>query len=264
VTPDLLLRRALDGDPARPVLTYYDSDGARVELSVATLGNWVAKTANLLVDGLGAAPGQRVAIRLPVHWQAAVWHAACWAAGLVTVLGEPVPAPDVAVVPVPTDLATAPDPVASSAGEVVGLGLGPLGLPRPGPAAPAWVSLDYDREVHGHGDRFPRPSQVSADAAAPAVEADGAVLTAGALVEDADARASTWALPDAARVLVLRPVTDLPALAATLLVPLLRGGGAVLCGDADTDRLAAWARDERVTAVLGPPVGVLPGLATVT
>ena len=45
---------AYAGDPARPLLTWYDDGtGERVELSGATLGNWVAKTANLLVDGCG-------------------------------------------------------------------------------------------------------------------------------------------------------------------------------------------------------------------
>src|SRR5215210_8955354 len=86
MTPDRLLSQAVADDPARPLITFYDdSTGERVELSVLTFANWVAKTANLLVDGLGAAPGQRVSLDLPTHWQAAVWHAACWAAGLVTV-----------------------------------------------------------------------------------------------------------------------------------------------------------------------------------
>src|SRR5262245_66226190 len=47
-------------DPTRPLLTWYDdTTGERTELSGATLGNWVAKTANLLVDGVGAGPGDR-------------------------------------------------------------------------------------------------------------------------------------------------------------------------------------------------------------
>src|SRR5688500_7214303 len=86
MTPDRLLTQAVAADPARPLITFYDdSTGERVELSVVTFANWVAKTANLLVDGLGAEPGQQVSLDLPAHWQAAVWHAACWAAGLVTV-----------------------------------------------------------------------------------------------------------------------------------------------------------------------------------
>ena len=58
MTPDRLLTQAVADDPARPLITFYDdSTGERVELSVVTFANWVAKTANLLVDGLGASPG---------------------------------------------------------------------------------------------------------------------------------------------------------------------------------------------------------------
>ena len=43
---------AIATDPTRPLLTFYDdATGERTELSGATLANWVAKTANLLVDG---------------------------------------------------------------------------------------------------------------------------------------------------------------------------------------------------------------------
>jgi uncharacterized protein (TIGR03089 family) len=42
-----LLRR----DPGRPLVTFYDdATGERVELSVATYANWVAKTSSLLVE----------------------------------------------------------------------------------------------------------------------------------------------------------------------------------------------------------------------
>ena len=44
-------------DPAAPLLTLYDGP-ARVELSGATVSNWVSKTATLLVDGYGLAGGR--------------------------------------------------------------------------------------------------------------------------------------------------------------------------------------------------------------
>ena len=53
-------------DPAQPLLTYYDGP-SRVELSGSTTANWVAKTANLMVDGYGE-PG-KIGILLPLHWQ---------------------------------------------------------------------------------------------------------------------------------------------------------------------------------------------------
>ncbi len=70
-------------DPTRPLMTFYDdATGERVELSGATLANWVAKTANLLVDGAGLGPGQVAAVRLPPHWQTAAILLGCWSAGL--------------------------------------------------------------------------------------------------------------------------------------------------------------------------------------
>jgi uncharacterized protein (TIGR03089 family) len=72
-TPAGLWRSAAAADPARPFVTAYDAaTGGRVELSYATFDNWVAKTANLITDGLGAGPGERVALALPAHWQALV------------------------------------------------------------------------------------------------------------------------------------------------------------------------------------------------
>src|SRR5919201_780724 len=65
-----MLAAALAADAARPLLTWYDdANGERVELSGATLANWVAKSANLLVDGSGLAPGDPAGVRLPPHWQ---------------------------------------------------------------------------------------------------------------------------------------------------------------------------------------------------
>src|SRR5581483_3769462 len=87
-TPADQLRSMLDADPARPVVTYYDdATGERVELSVKTLDNWVAKTANLLQDDLAAAPGDRAAILLPAHWQTAIWLLACWSVGVTACPG---------------------------------------------------------------------------------------------------------------------------------------------------------------------------------
>ncbi|CAM5682143.1 acyl-CoA synthetase [Streptomyces badius] len=86
-----LLRSALSADPARPLVTFYDdATGERVELSVATFANWVAKTANLLQGDLSAEPGDRLALLLPAHWQSAVWLLACSSVGVVAdVQGDP-------------------------------------------------------------------------------------------------------------------------------------------------------------------------------
>ena len=265
MTPDRLLSQAVVEDPARPLITFYDdSTGERVELSVVTFANWVAKTANLLVDGLGVQPGQRVSLDLPVHWQGAVWHAACWAAGLVTVPAEI--AAEIAVI------ATAPeDPAVGgsrdernvpAAEEVVGLGLGPMGLPRRGIDLPAYVTLDYDREIHGFGDVFRAPAGLEPER--PALLANGTLHSADGLGAATAAQLRRWSLPHGARILSLLPFDDLPAIVAGLLGPLANGGGTVLCRHADPARLPGRTEEEHVTAVTGLPEGVLPGLLRLT
>src|SRR4051794_37601642 len=69
--------------PARPLVTFYDdATRERVELSVATYANWVAKTAGLLQDELGLERGATVLVDLPTHWLGAVWLGAAWSLGL--------------------------------------------------------------------------------------------------------------------------------------------------------------------------------------
>ena len=130
-------------DATRPLITFYDdATGERVELSGATLANWVAKTANLLVDGMGLGPGQVAAVRLPPHWQTAAILLGCWSAGLTVDLAGSGTA-DVAFVTAEVD----PRPAAD---ETYALSLAPLGLPfRPGPPT---GTTDFTLEVRGYGD----------------------------------------------------------------------------------------------------------------
>ena len=80
--PDLLaalVRR----DPGRPLITFYDdATGERTELSVTTYANWVAKTANLLVDEYLLEEGDTLLIDLPAHWLVPVFAGAAWLAGI--------------------------------------------------------------------------------------------------------------------------------------------------------------------------------------
>ena len=77
-----LLSALTGAEPARPLVTFYDdSTGERVELSVATYANWVAKTANLLQDEFDVGPGSTVAVALPVHWQTAAVLLGVWSCG---------------------------------------------------------------------------------------------------------------------------------------------------------------------------------------
>jgi hypothetical protein len=96
-TPGDLLVGRLRTDPGGPLLTFYDdATGERTELSAATFANWVAKSANLLADELGVGPGNRVALRLPAHWQTVVALHAIWRVGALAGTGE-LPAADVLV-----------------------------------------------------------------------------------------------------------------------------------------------------------------------
>lgn len=241
-----LLADALRTDPARPLVTAYDhATGERTELSVATFANWVAKTANLLRDELDVQPGATVALRLPLHWQAAVLLQATWAVGAVADLAGDAPA-DVAVV---EHASADPGP---PAGEVVSLGLGPMGLPRPG-ALPAYAgALDYDRSVHAHGDRFTGgpPDPDSTALRTPAGAHSHAALVTAAL-------AASPALGPGDRVLVTDALTTAATVLAGLVVPLATGATAVLVRNLDPGRLGALVAQENLVA--GTGAGLVAG-----
>jgi hypothetical protein len=100
-TPSDLLAAELARDGARPFITAYDAASARVELSVATTANWVAKTAGYLVDEVGLEPGDIVAVEPTLHWLHAVVLLAGWAVGARVDLS---PTPDLQPLEVPLDL----------------------------------------------------------------------------------------------------------------------------------------------------------------
>lgn len=145
-TPWDLLETELRRDGSRPFLTFYDaSDGERVELSVTTTANWVAKTANYLVDELGADPGDTLSVRLPLHWSAAVFLLAAWAAGLEVVDGDA----DIVV--------TTPDQDDSGNRDTVTLTLAPMGI-------------DFSRLVAAQPDGFVPMEPSGADLVAAAAK----------------------------------------------------------------------------------------------
>ena len=77
------LAAQLRSDPSRPFVTFYDdATGERVELSVTTYANWVAKTAGLMQDELDLERGGLALVDLPTHWLGAVWLGAAWSVGL--------------------------------------------------------------------------------------------------------------------------------------------------------------------------------------
>jgi uncharacterized protein (TIGR03089 family) len=236
-TPPELLRSTLAIDGARPFLTFYDdATGERVELSVATFDNWVSKTAGLLRDGLDVAPGDRMVLLLPAHWQALVLAGACWAAGACAVLDDASDSPLVVVGPATLD-------PAPGSGETLALSLRPLGgrFTEPLPAG----ILDYAAEVPTYPDRFVAYGPV--DPAEPALEAYGVVTTYGGLVGQAKERAAQLDAGPGARLLVA--TDDLrTALLDALLVPLVVNGSAVLVRNETRDRREARLASERAQA----------------
>ncbi|MEV5433581.1 TIGR03089 family protein [Streptomyces sp. NPDC052701] len=235
-TPADLLSSALAADPGRPLVTFYDdATGERVELSVATFANWVAKTANLLQDELSAEPGDRVALLLPAHWQTAVWLLACASAGVVA---------DVAGDPAAADLVVSgPDTLQAARacpGPRIALALRPLGGRFPQPPE---GFADYAVEVPGQGDRFVPYTPV--DPEDPALIVAGREFSGAEVVERARAEASGLGLTGpGSRILSGLPYDTWEGLNAGLYGPLATGGSVVLCRH--LERLGDEALDKRV------------------
>jgi uncharacterized protein (TIGR03089 family) len=225
-------------DPAAPLLTWYDdATGDRTELSGATLDNWVSKTANLLVDGVGLGHGDAVALLLPPHWQTAALLLGVSAAGLAADLGgdpQPVEA-----------LFTTPDLVERAAGwstlDRYATGLLPLAMPL---RTPPDGYIDYVTEVRNHGDHF-RGAPV--DPADRALAGPVELSHHDALAEAAD-RAAQLGITAGARVLI--DTAAHPEATDWLLAPLVVGASIVLCANLDPSKTEARAATEKVTLTL--------------
>ena len=236
-----LLAGLLRADPGRPRVTWYGPDGDRVELSARTLENWVAKTANLLVEEYDAGPGTLVDVRLPGHWRTLTWLLATWALGGGAVVGTPA-TPDMVVDVVVTD-----DPAAAVAGgadpsTVVAVALPALATSS-GPGLPDGV-LDGTAEVRLRGDVFvPLVAPAGADAA---LVTPAGPLTHGDLLPAARDAAREAGWPAQVRLLTAAGPADA---VAGLLAPLLLDGSVVLHSPAlDAGRLDSIAEQERTTA----------------
>lgn len=234
-----LLDAQVTADPARPFLTWYDhADGARIELSVVSTANWVAKTAGLLRDVLDAGPGSRISIDLPAHWQGAVWVLAAWTSAAVIVPpgGDDV---DVAVVGPALLSGDVPD-----AREVVATALHPLGA-RFSEPLPVGVT-DYGAEVLAMPDAFDSGVPVSADA--PAWDDPAGRLTQAEMLLLAGARAQSLGLEVGARVLTGANPCSRDGALTGLLAPLSVSGSVVLVSNPQPDRLQDLAAEERADA----------------
>lgn len=231
-----VLGRRLRNDPGQPLVTFYDDDtGERVELSVTTYANWVAKAASLLVDELDLERGARLRIDLPPHWLGTVFLGAAWTAGLV-VSGDDEPLD--AVVCGPGTLAA----WAERTDEVVVLAcaLRPMGVRFVDPV-PAGVH-DVGIEIWSQPDAFtPWDPPTGADVAH---DLDGLPLAQAELWK---AAATGTLVTDGGRLLSEANPASPPGI-ATFTEPLQRGGSLVLVTRAGRDRLDATYAAERATA----------------
>lgn len=227
-----ILDPMLRADPVGPRITYYDdATGERIELSAVTLANWAAKTGNLLRDELGAAPGSRVAILLPAHWQTAAVLFGLWWIGAEAVL-EPTDA-DLA-------LCTAErlDEADSIAGEVAVLSLDPFG--RPVDDLPIGVT-DYATAVRVHGDQIVPEARPGPALAGRSVDEVLAACQSSAAARE---------LTSADRVLSTAAWSSSDELVDGLLAILAVGGSLVQVAHPDASALARRIETEKVTRTL--------------
>jgi uncharacterized protein (TIGR03089 family) len=211
-----------DRDLAQPLLTYVNGP-ARIELSGSTTQNWVAKTANLLVDGYGAP--DRVGILLPLHWQTPCFVLGAVAAGATVVLAAN--AGELAGCAVAfTDLEHAEAALDSGVDDVFACSLTPFGSRLA--AVPPMV-LDAAIEIPAYGDHFggrPGPAR----------------LEVGGVPFDVP----LYRVTGADRVLT-RQDPRTPGGAAALLGPLKSGAALVMLVDGDLEQVVA---QEGVTLLL--------------
>lgn len=231
------LAAQLRADAARPLVTFYDdATGERVELSVTTYANWVAKTSGLVQDELDVERGGTLLLDLPTHWLAAVWLGAAWSVGLAVTTER-----DAEV-----DLVVCgPDTVSRYAdradrGPVVALSLLPLGG-RFAEPLDAGV-IDYGAVVLGQPDSFVPLDRPTADD--PAWSGRDGIRTQRDLLAAANSPAAT--APGTRLITDVPPATPDGTLA--LLSAVVTGGSLVLVRNPDESQWKRRADDERASS----------------
>ncbi|CAM3119293.1 TIGR03089 family protein [Saccharomonospora xinjiangensis] len=280
-----LLRPMLSASAGKPAITHYDDTaGSRIELSVATLANWAAKTANWLVEEFDVEPGDKVAVNLPAHWQTASVLLGAWWCGAHVVItphtgaassAEAAPhtgAASSAEAAPHTGAASASDeasPAVSSeaATDIVVTFVGPEHaktaerssangtagatavvaldpLGRGLATPPPGGAFDYLSEARTCGDEFSPLFPVEGDTPA----------LLGTSVDDllsrARERATELGIGDGDRVLSTRAWTLPDGVVDSLLAPLAAGAHIVQVTNADPARLKAHRDAERTTVDL--------------
>jgi uncharacterized protein (TIGR03089 family) len=222
------LRQRVRINGSAPLVTYYDlGSGERTELSVSTVGNWVDKTSNLLVEEFAVDVGDVIsmplAVEAPGHWLTAVWELACWQIGLVVDITNG-PSPAALVV-------TGPQWHGYAGREVFACGLHPMGFGF-GEPLPDGVR-DYAIEVRSHADSyFGHPPEPEATAW---VDAERTLSQADLVKIDG---------PPLRRL--VRAANPWTTCRDGIVTALVTGGSAVVVVGGDADQLARVADSERV------------------
>ncbi len=237
-TPEQAFDALLRAQPSRPFVTYYndaaDSPGAgeRSELSVRSLGNWVAKTHFLLSDALGLGVGDSALIALPAHWISVPILLGCLSAGLELRADG---AAEVAFVAPQTAGA------AGQADEAFGIDPAHAAVGFRG-AAPAEFA-DYVEQVRPQPDAW---GSVHPPAAATDPALGG--WTRAGLLAAATARAGELGLDAGGRLLASAPWGGAAGWLDSVFAPLAVGGSVVLVHGADDATLDRRFEQERCTA----------------
>jgi uncharacterized protein (TIGR03089 family) len=235
-----VLAAQLRREPGRPLLTFYDhASDERVELSVTTYANWVAKASGLLSDVADLERGMSLRIDLPPHWLSPVFLGAAWTLGLRVTTSEQ---PD-AVVCGPDGLET----WAPRAGSipVLACSLRPLGV-RFAEALPAGV-LDVGVEIWSQPDGFTAWDPPTGDDAATDTLTQQQLFGPPSQRPHDLTAAVGSDLTDGGRLLSVADPASPPGM-ATFTEPLGRGGSLVLVRNPDPARLDDVHDAERATA----------------
>jgi len=216
----------VSADAARPLLTWY-RDGARVELSGATVANWVAKTAGLLDNELLIGPGSTVRVVPGQHWLSLVVPLAVWRVGAAVVGDGPA---DLLVSERVSDDVEAADALL--------LPSDPFGLSR-SPVPPPWQS--FSELVQAQPDRYSAPLPAGPQLAVASVPQ----LTHELLAERAHADAQAVALPKEGRLLLVTTAQSADPL--RLWCATISVSGSMILAAESTETLAAERADVTIS-----------------
>jgi uncharacterized protein (TIGR03089 family) len=227
---EALLRPLLARSPARPLITHYDdAAGTRVELSVATLANWAAKTANWLTEEHDLEPGDPVAVLLPPHWQTAGILLGTWWCG-AAVVSDPAAATVVFSPPSGTGALVSLDPMGRDLG-----------------VTPPEGSVDFIADVRMYGDEFLAMTPVPSSTLALGE------YTVDELLAESARRAQFLGLSSESRVLSTLDWTLPDGLIDGFLAVLSAGASLVQVTNPDPAKLDAHRTAERTTVSTHPP-----------